>query len=104
VELTSGGNPKVTAVYHPEGGVQKIATVNEQLAFDVDEYAKDDKKMCDVFFNLPEWVQTKIDESFEVVASNKAESQKYEKKDGEDFSSLDTLAKTGSVSEEDIPF
>ena len=33
VELTSGGNPKVTAVYHPEGGVQKIATVNEQLAF-----------------------------------------------------------------------
>ena len=104
VELTSGGNPKVTAVYHPEGGVQKIATVNEQLAFDVDEYAKDNKKMCDVFIDLPEWVQTKIDESFEVVAANKAESQKYEKKDGEDFSSLDNLAKTGSVSEEDIPF
>jgi hypothetical protein len=104
VELTSGGNPKVTAVYYPEGGVQKIATVNEQLAFDVDEYANDNKQMCDLFLELPEWVQNKVDESFEVVAANKAESQKYEKKGSEDFSSLDSLANKSSVTEEDIPF
>jgi hypothetical protein len=68
VELTSGGNPKVTAVYYPEGGVQKIATVNEQLAFDVDEYAKTISK-CAISFlsylsgykikwtNLLKWLQ-----------------------------------------------
>ena len=48
--------------------------------------------MCDVFVNLPEWVQNKIDESFEVVASNKAESAKYQKDESTEFSSLDNLA------------
>ena len=104
VEYTSGGNPKVTAVYHPEGGVKKVATTNEQIAFDVDEYAKDNKEMCDVFVNLPEWVQNKIDESFEVVASNKAESAKYQKEESTEFSSLDNLADDKKSIEEQIPF
>ena len=104
VEYTSGGNPKVTAVYHPEGGVKKVATTNEQIAFDVDEYAKDNKDMCDVFVNLPEWVQNKIDESFEVVASNKAESAKLQKDESTEFSSLDNLADDKKSIEDQIPF
>mgnify|MGYP005807971277 CR=1 FL=1 len=104
VEYTSGGNPKVTAVYHPEGGVQKVATVNSQLAFDVDEYAADNKQMCDVFVELPEWVQNKIDESFECVAANKKESEKFSPAEKEEFSSLDALADSDKSIEEKIPF
>jgi len=104
VEYTSGGNPKVTAVYHPEGGVQKIATANSQLAFDVDEYAADNKQMCDVFVELPEWVQNKIDESFECVAASKKESEKFSPEDKAGFDSLETLADDKKSIEDQIPF
>jgi hypothetical protein len=95
---TSGGNPKVLAVYAPEGGVQKVATVNEQIAFDCDAYANDDKAECDKFVQLPEWMQDKIDESFEVKAGHKVEEPKTE-----EFGSLDAIADDKDEGE-NIPF
>ena len=74
---TSGGNPKIIGLRFPEGGVQKVATKNEQILFDLDVYNDDfrgkssdvTKAMCDVFDGFPEWLQKDIEDSFEHKAA-----------------------------------
>ena len=74
---TSGGNPKIIGLRFPEGGVQKVATKNEQILFDLDVYNDEfrgkssdvTKAMCDVFDGFPEWLQKDIEDSFEHKAA-----------------------------------
>tara|TARA_R110001583_G_scaffold145134_1_gene297167 strand:- start:64 stop:744 length:681 start_codon:yes stop_codon:yes gene_type:complete len=74
---TSGGNEKIIGLRYPEGGVQKVATKNEQIIFDLDVYndefrgksSDETKAMCDVFADFPEWLQKDIEDSFEHKAA-----------------------------------
>ena len=74
---TSGGNEKIIGIRYPEGGVQKVATKNEQVLFDLDVYndefrgksSDETKAMCDVFADFPEWLQKDIEDSFEHKAA-----------------------------------
>ena len=98
---TANGNPKVLNIYAPDGGVKKGATVNDQIAFDCDLYASADAGEMKKFVNLPEWMQEKIDESFEVKAWASKQVQTDTSNDG-DFTSLDALA--DEKTEDQIPF
>tara|TARA_R110002126_G_scaffold77683_1_gene193519 strand:+ start:938 stop:1696 length:759 start_codon:yes stop_codon:yes gene_type:complete len=79
VGLTKGGNPKIIGVFKPDGGVQVVPTVNDTAGFDLDVYAQEwtgnmsdaSKKMCDIFESLPMWMQTDIDDSFELQAAKR---------------------------------
>lgn len=112
VGLTSGGKAKVTSVYSPDGGAKRMDTVNDQIAFDIDEYAAGDKGAISAWVELPSWVQTKIEDSFEVAASNKKASAATSDEEVEgDFQSLEELSDDeessspkSEISEEDIPF
>ena len=74
---TSGGNEMIVGLRFPEGGVQKVATKNEQIIFDLDVYndefrgksSDETKAMCDVFADFPEWLQKDIEDSFEHKAA-----------------------------------
>jgi|TARA_R110000803_G_scaffold210577_1_gene282754 hypothetical protein len=116
VGLTAGGKAKVTSVYSPDGGAKKNATVNEQLAFDIDEYAKGEKSMNEAWVSLPSWVQTKVDESFEMVAVNRKRVDNHNNEPAAegDFKSLESLNDTNveekrfpsadELAEDDLPF
>jgi|TARA_R110000772_G_scaffold23579_2_gene63034 hypothetical protein len=106
---TSGGKPKIIGLFKPDGGIEKIATQNEQMLFDLDVYCNefngnsnpDTKAMCDVFASLTPWMQADIEESYEYRAA-------VEKGDRipaaeEPSESLADLA-TDTGTEEDIPF
>lgn len=93
---TKTGKSKVLNVYSPDGGAKKQPTVNEQVAFDIDEFVAGNKDMNTVWVELPAWVQLKIDDSFEVKASDTARNKKRE---SGDFESLESLNK-----DEDKPF
>ena len=98
---TANGNPKVLNIYAPDGGVKKGATVNDQIAFDCDLYASADAEEMKKFVNLPEWMQEKIDDSFEVKAWASKQVQADTSNDG-DFTSLDAIA--DNKTEDEIPF
>ena len=98
VEHSDEGKARVVSVFKPEGGAKKTETTNEQQAFDIDEYAKSDPKMIEIFGSFPEWMQTMIDESFEVSAAMKQASNSASTPSG----GLDEFKK--EVSEDEIPF
>jgi len=113
VGLTAGGKSKVTSVYSPDGGAKKNATINEQVAFDIDEYAKGDKAMVEAWVGLPTWVQTKVDESFEMVAVERKRVDGLGKESPTaDFKSLESLnddvekkfPSAEELKEDDLPF
>ena len=68
VGLTSGGNAKVVGVFCADGGAKKVATVNDQQVFDIEDYCKEfsgesdeaSKKACDIFEELPRFMQWQI--------------------------------------------
>ena len=74
---TENGNPKIIGIFKPDGGVQRVPTQNEQVAFDLDTYCDEfngnsnekSKAMCDIFDNLPIWQQEDIQKSFELIAA-----------------------------------
>lgn len=74
---TKNGNAKIIGLFKPDGGIEKIATINEQCMFDLDIYCDEwngntsdsTKAMCDVFEGLPAWQQTDIESSFELIAA-----------------------------------
>ena len=106
---TSTGKSKVVAVYSPDGGAKKTPTVNEQIAFDIDEYVDGNKDMISSWVDLPSWVQTKIDDSFEVKARD---SKQAKEGNTGDFASLESLNEPkeknfpddDELKEEDLPF
>ena len=106
---TKTGKSKVTAVYSPDGGAKKQPTVNEQIAFDIDEYVAGNNDMNAAWVDLPTWVQTKIDESFEVKAKDAAREKQRE---SGDFQSLESLNEKedkpfpseDELKEDDLPF
>jgi len=68
VGLTSGGNAKVQGVFCADGGAKKVATVNDQAVFDLEDYCdefsgksgKASKTACDIFEGLPRFMQWQI--------------------------------------------
>ena len=98
VEHSDEGKARVVSVFKPEGGAKQTATENELQAFDIDEYAKGDPKMIEVFGSFPEWMQGMIEESFEVSAAMKQASNSASTPSG----GLDEFKK--EVSEDEIPF
>jgi hypothetical protein len=68
VGVTSGGNAKVVGVFCADGGAKKAATVNDQVVFDLEDYCKEfsgesdeaSKKACDIFEELPRFMQWQI--------------------------------------------
>jgi len=68
VGLTSGGNAKVQGVFCADGGAKKVATVNDQVVFDLEDYCdefsgksgKASKAACDIFEGLPRFMQWQI--------------------------------------------
>ena len=68
VGLTSGGNAKVQGVFCADGGAKKVATVNDQAVFDLEDYCdefsgksgKASKAACDIFEGLPRFMQWQI--------------------------------------------
>jgi len=105
---TKTGKSKVIAVYSPDGGAKKVPTVNEQIAFDIDEYVAGNKEMIGAWVDLPAWVQSKIDDSFEV----KARDSKAASGASGDFASLESLNEDkeemfppkSELTEDDLPF
>ena len=101
---TKNGNSKVVNVYAPDGGAKRQPTVNEQVAFDIDEYIAGNKDMIGVWVELPAWIQTKIDESFEAKAKDNTATE------SKDFESLESLNKDKpfpsdeELKEDDLPF
>jgi len=73
----AGGNAKILKLSRPDGGVQKVATVNPQVTFDLSVYCDEfngnsndaTKAMCDIFDALPDFVQKDIENSFEYLAA-----------------------------------
>ena len=112
---TGGGKPKIAALREPAGGTQKVATKNEQRAFDLEVYCNEfngnsspeTKLMCDVFDELPAWQQKEIEESFEYLAandSNAAPTQTVSASVASD--NLETISEEGSqgLKDDEIPF
>jgi hypothetical protein len=121
IELTQktaefeGGNPKIAALREPAGGTQKVATKNEQRAFDLEVYCNEfngksspeTKLMCDVFDELPAWQQKEIEESFEYQAANDSDSAPTQTVSASVASdNLETISEEGSqgLKSDDIPF
>lgn len=118
VEHTAGGRAKIVSIFKPDGGAKKVATVNDQVAFDLDDYCQEfsghsnekSKLACDVFADLPTFLCEMIDGSFEIAAAyakgRKAES--VEAKGGlAAMSSAKATAKTVVPDDDfndDIPF
>ena len=97
-----GGNPKIAALREPAGGTQKIATKNEQRAFDLELYCEEykgnsspeTKAMCDVHDELPQWQQ------------NESESEPKPASTTAATDNLETISEEGSkgLKVEEIPF
>ena len=106
---TKTGKSKVVNVYSPDGGAKKQPTVNEQIAFDIDEYVAGNSDMNTLWVDLPSWVQSKIDESFEVKAKDTARNQQRESGDFESLKSLKEkedkpFPSDYELKEDDLPF
>ena len=105
----AGGNPKILKLMRPDGGVEKVATINPQVAFDMSIYcdefngnsSSDTKAMCDVFEEFTPWMQADIEESYEYRAAvEKGDRMPAAEEPSESLADLAT--DTGT--EEDIPF
>jgi|TARA_R100000458_G_scaffold42170_3_gene40002 hypothetical protein len=122
-EFSEGGNPKIMNLQRPDGGIQKVETVNEIQSFDLDVYcdefrgksSDETKAMCDVFETLPQWQQEDIEKSYEYLAANENNNTPAPAKteEAESLSSLADKAATEMNSpdfdednkkESDIPF
>jgi len=111
---TGGGNPKIKALREPAGGTEKVATKNEQRAFDLEVYCAEfnggsndkTKAMCDVFDGLPAWQQKEIEESFELLAAKESDSEPRTVSTGAASDNLETISEEASegLKDEDIPF
>ena len=99
----AGGNAKILKLSRPDGGVQKVATVNPQVIFDLDDYCDEfngnmgdkSKAMVDVFDQLPKYIQLEIVNSYE-YAGAVDEGEKNEPE-----SSEPTLAELAKEQEKD---
>ena len=68
VVLNSNGNPKVDGVFSSDSGAKRVETSNPAVVFDLEEYCKEfsgdscesSKAQCDVFEELPRFVQWRI--------------------------------------------
>jgi len=77
VEHNANGNAKVVSIFKPDGGAKKTATVNDQVAFDIDVYcaefagnsSPESKAHCDMFEDLPRFICTRIETSLEMQAA-----------------------------------
>tara|TARA_R100001082_G_scaffold109608_2_gene87162 strand:- start:925 stop:1572 length:648 start_codon:yes stop_codon:yes gene_type:complete len=82
VEHNDNGNAVIKAIFKPDDFTTK-ETINEAVVFDLDVFCNEfdgnsndeTKAMCDVFDGLPEFIQNDINESFELLAAKKEESQ-----------------------------
>lgn len=101
----------VDSVFKPDGGAKKTETVNELQAFDLEEYCNEfngnssekSKEMCDVYEDLPPFMQTMITESFEVKAAMEKGGNSPKPNGG--LGALATEEKaTEDLTDDDIPF
>jgi hypothetical protein len=77
VEHTAGGRAKITSIFKPDGGAKKVATVNDQSMFDLEDYCKEfsgescdeSKNACDIFADLPAILCEMIEGSYELAAA-----------------------------------
>jgi len=109
-----GGNPKIKALREPSGGTEKVATKNEQRAFDLEVYcdefkgnsSPDTKAMCDVYDALPAWQQKEIEESFEFLAANDGSHEPRTVSAAVATDNLETISEEGSegLKDDNIPF
>lgn len=112
IEHNNNGNARIKAIFKPDN-FKKTETINAGIIFDLDVYCQEfsgdstdeTKAMCDIYFDLPEWQQNLIEESFEYQGAN-ASGTSF--KTSEPTSSgLADLAKdepVKEVTEDDIPF
>mgnify|MGYP003115381235 CR=1 FL=1 len=109
-----GGNPKIAALREPAGGTRKIATKNEQRAFDLEVYcdefkgnsSPETKAMCDVHDELPQWQQDEIAESFELKAAKDSDQETRPASTAVATDNLETISEEGSqgLKDDEIPF
>ena len=105
----AGGNPKILKLMRPDGGVQKITTINPQVAFDMSIYcdefngnsSSDTKAMCDVFEDLLPFIKETVENSYEYRAA--VEKGDRTPATEEPSESLADLA-TDTEDKEDLPF
>jgi hypothetical protein len=103
-----GGNPKILKLSRPDGGVQKVASINPQATFDLEDYCDEfngnmgdkSKAMVEIFELLPSYLQIEIERSFEYLAAVE-EGEKASTKPAEP--GLADLAKPDEP-EDNIPF
>jgi len=77
VEHNQNGNAKVVSIFKPDGGAKKVATHNDQVAFDIDIYcaefsgnsSPESKAHCDMFEDLPRFICTRIETSLQMQAA-----------------------------------
>ena len=77
VEHTAGGRAKIVSIFKPDGGAKKVATVNDQVMFDLEDYCKEfsgescdeSKNACDIFADLPAFLCEMIEGSYELAAA-----------------------------------
>tara|TARA_R100000664_G_C2748326_1_gene135783 strand:- start:1234 stop:1956 length:723 start_codon:yes stop_codon:yes gene_type:complete len=106
-----GGNAKILKLSRPDGGVQKVATVNPQTTFDIEDYCDEfngnmgekSKAMVDIYDQLPTYLQMEIEKSFEYQAAVE-DGEKVETKPAEP--GLADLAKPDEDKDDEpnIPF
>ena len=68
VVLNSNGNAKVDGIFCSDQGAKRVETTNPTSVFDLEEYTKEfsgesceaSKAMCDVFEELPRFIQWRI--------------------------------------------
>ena len=98
---------RIKAIFKPDE-FKKTATQNNPIIFDLNLYcdefngntSKETKEMCDVFDTLPEWQQTLIEESFELLAAKDSDDAEETSSGGEGLADLANDKKEN----DDIPF
>ena len=110
----AGGNPKILKLSRPDGGVQKVATENPQVIFDLDDYCDEfngnmndkSKAMVDIFDELPKGIQYEILNVFEYQAANPEGEEGQEEETAAPEPGLADLAKPDEDKdiEDQIPF
>lgn len=104
---------KVEGVYKPEGGMKKVDTINDVQLFDIDVYAQefagessdDSKAMCDIFDDMPPWMQEMIEDSFEMKAAQASQLTASPPTPAASGGLAALLAKNDTpADDEDIPF
>mgnify|MGYP000566015433 CR=1 FL=1 len=106
---TKNGNAKIIGLFKPDGGIEKIATVNEQIMFDLDVYCDEfngktsdsTKAMCDTFDSLTTWQQNDIESSFELIAAKNTGTSQEERPVKEDVQEQEGLSDLASNDADD---